>query len=222
MKEQKPNLRDISTIHPYPNNVKKHDKAQINRLAASIKRFGWRGNPIIVDAEGVIIAGHGRRLAALELGLKMVPVVVEADMTADEARAFRLADNRVAMSDIDGDLLKEELIDIAGIGDLLDGIFDKKELDFAVADVMEMNEDVFMEDLDTVMDEQQHVTNEKIEAVSEKRISLQKVMGFKDVKGGNSIYVTRFMAQLEAESGKRGEEAFVDFIKKLIGEISHG
>lgn len=219
MKEQKPTLRDISTIFPYEKNAKKHDN--IKPLVNSIKRFGWRGNPIIVDKEGVIISGHGRRLAAIELGLTKVPVVVEDDMTAEEARAFRLADNRSAVGDYDNDLLKEELIDLGGFVDMLDGIFDKKELDFAVADLFEMNEDAFVQDLDTVMDEQRNVTNEKIDAIAEKPIALHKVMGFKDIRGSNSIYVTRFMAKIQAESGKTGEEAFIDFIRGLTGELIH-
>lgn len=220
--DKKPELRDISTISPYPLNVKRHDEKQVERLAQSIKKFGWRGNPIIVDATNVIISGHGRRLAALKLGLTKVPVVVEDDLTAEEARAFRLADNRVAEGGIDNDLLKEELLDLGDdVGDLLDGIFESKELDFAVADIMTMNEDVFVTDLDTVMDEQAENTNEKIEAAAAKRIPIVKVLGFKDIKGEDQIYVNRFMAQLEAQGLGSGEAAFMAFIKGLVGELSH-
>jgi len=220
---KQPVLRDITTIYPYPLNAKKHSKEQVARTAASIRKFGWRGNPIIVDSFGVIIAGHGRRLASIELGLKHVPVVVVDDMSAEEARAFRLADNRAAIGDLDNDILQEELIDLGDIGsDLLGDIFDKKELDFAVADIMTINEDVFVGDLDTVMDEQQANTNEKIEASGSKRVAIAKALGFKEVNGSDLIYINRFMAQLEAESGTRtGEEAFMEFIKRLVGEISH-
>lgn len=219
--ENKIELRSLDTIHPYPLNAKKHDDAQIARLATSIKKFGWRGNPILVDREGVIIAGHGRRLAALKLGLTKVPVVVEQDMSAEEARAFRLADNRVAMSNIDNDILKEELLDLGeDLGDLLDNIFDKKELDFAIADIMDVDESVFESDLDTVMDEQNANTDDKIKASEEKNVSLTKLLGFKEVKGSDAIYVTRWIAMLEEESGTRtGAEAFMEHVRGVVGDI---
>ena len=211
-------VRGIDTIKPYPKNAKKHDDAQVKKLAESIKKFGWRGNPILVDKEGVIIAGHGRRLAALSLKMDKVPVVVIDDMTAEEARAFRLADNRVAISDIDNDILQEELIDLDFD---LDGIFDKKELDFAVADLMEVNLDVFESDLATVMDEQTANTNDKIEKSETKRVSVTKALGFKEIDGADAFYVTRLMAQLQADSGASAEKAFVEFCKSLVGKISN-
>jgi len=216
IKEQKPVLREISTIFPYPLNAKKHDEKQVQRLATSITKFGWRGNPIIVDSEGVIIAGHGRRLAAIKLGILKVPVLVESDMSAAEARAFRLSDNRSAQSDFDNDIFQKELLDLDGLDDLLEGIFDRKELDFAVAEMMTMNTDVFVEDLDTVMDEQTERTNDKIAETDDKRISIQKLLGFKDVAGSGSIYVTRFMAKLEAQTGLEGEAAFMSFVRSLV------
>ena len=221
--ENKPTLRDIDTILPYPLNAKKHGEDQVSRLVASIKSFGWRGNPILVDREGVIIAGHGRRLAALKLGLKQVPVVVIEDMSAEKARAFRLADNRAAVSDLDNDILKEELIDLGeDVSDLLASIFDKKELDFAVADLMTFNEGVFVDDLDTVMDEQTATTDEKIKTSDDKRVAIAKAMGFKDVKGSDVIYVTRWIAMLEAESGTRsGAEAFIEHVRRSVGKLSH-
>lgn len=216
--ENKISLWDVDDLVPYPLNAKKHGDDQVNRLANSIKKFGWRGNPILVDREGVIIAGHGRRLAALKLGLQKVPVVVEQDMTAEEARAFRLADNRVAMGDIDNDILKEELLDLGeDIGDLLDNIFDKKELDFAIADLMNVDETVFEDNLDTVMDEQTANTDDKIRANEEKRVSIAKALGFKDIKGADVIYVTRWIAMLEEKSGTRDSgDAFIEHVRSQV------
>lgn len=215
-------LRDIDTIHPYDKNAKTHGDAQVAKIAESIKRFGWRGNPIVVDSEGVIIAGHGRRLAAISLGMKKVPVTVEADMTAEEARAYRLADNRAAISDIDNDILQAELIDLGEISsDLLDGIFDKKELDFAVSDLIQIDSSVFETDLDAVLTEQAETTEKTMTDVAAKRVAVAKVLGFKDVSVDDSIYVTRFIAQLQADSGKQAEAAFVDFLKNLLGQVSN-
>lgn len=216
--DKKPTLRAIDTIFPYPNNAKKHGDDQVAKVAASISKFGWRGNPILVDKTGVIIAGHGRRLAALKLGLKFVPVIVEDDMTADEARAFRLADNRVATGDIDHDLLQAELMDLDF--DLV-GIFDKKELDFAIADLMTVNDSVFVTDLDSVMDDAQSTTECKIDASGSKRVTLQKALGFKDVSGADVIYLTRFIAMLESKFSVAPDQALVLFAKSFVGEISH-
>lgn len=199
-----PKLQDISTIKPYENNVKKHPEQQIKKLAQSIKTFGWQGNPIIVDKDGVIISGHGRRLAALELGLKQVPVVVADDMTAAEARAFRLADNRVAISDIDTDMFEQEISGFKDMGDLLEGIFDAKELDFAVADLMEINDSVFEEDLTAVVQAQEQHTDQKIKSADDKPVQLVKVLGLQGLKvpGSEVIHLSRFVANLQAETGE--------------------
>jgi ParB-like chromosome segregation protein Spo0J len=85
--------RAISAVHPYPGNPRRITDQAIEKVAASLKEFGWR-QPIVVDAEGVIIVGHTRRLAALRLGLETVPVHVAASLTPEQVRAYRLADNR--------------------------------------------------------------------------------------------------------------------------------
>jgi hypothetical protein len=214
IKEQRPTLMRVDQLKPYPKNAKKHTDEQVERLATSIKRFGWRGNPIIVDKNFVIIAGHGRRLAALKLGLENVPVIIESDMTAEEARAFRLADNRAAISDIDNDLLQEELLDLSS--DLLIDIFDKKELDFAIADLLTINEGIFVDDLDSVMSEQQELTETLIGRSNEKRMSVARVLGFKDISGSEAIHISRFMAFVESKTGKKGDEALVEYAKKVL------
>lgn len=210
-----PELRDISSIFPYEKNAKKHPPDQVKRLAESIKTFGWRGNPIIVDKDGVVIAGHGRRLAAIELGLPKVPVVVEEDMTAQEARAFRLADNRVAESAVDGNLLREELIDLDFD---LSGIFDDKELAFANAELGELDETVFISDLDKAVETQRSETQKVIAEVDAKPVPVAKVLGFKTFAGENVLAITRFIAFVEAETGKTGEEAFVDYALAAMGK----
>lgn len=211
-----PALRDIDTIHPYPGNAKKHDERSTKKLAESIKRFGWRGNPILVDQDGVIIAGHGRRLAALLLGLKKVPVSVEQDLSASQARAFRLADNRAAMTDLDGDLLEKELTEFPDLAVDLTGIFDKKELDFAVTDLMSADESVFETDLADAVREQAGQLDERIEGADGKRITIAKLLGFKGVLGKDAIFVTRLMAKIEAETGLVGEDAFVQYARERV------
>lgn len=207
----KPNiqLRDIDSIHPYALNAKIHDANQVAKIAESIKKFGWT-QPIVVDAAGSIIAGHGRRLAALSLGMTQVPVWVRDDLTEEEVRALRLADNRVAISAIDSDLLQKEL---ANLSFDLEGIFDKKELDFMVADIGEINEAAFVDDLDAAIGKQAEETVATIAAVDEKQVPIAKALGFKTIAGRDERLVAIFMAQLEDETGKTGADAFIEFVK---------
>jgi ParB-like chromosome segregation protein Spo0J len=88
-------FRPISEITPYEGNPRVIPQSAVEKVAASIRQFGWQ-QPIVVDKAGVIVAGHTRRLAALHLGLKAVPVHVADDLSPDQIAAYRLADNRVA------------------------------------------------------------------------------------------------------------------------------
>jgi len=84
-------LRKVVDLKPYDRNPRDNDGA-VDAVAASIQQFGWR-QPIVVDADGVIVCGHTRYRAALKLGLAEVPVHVVRDLTPAQVRAYRLADN---------------------------------------------------------------------------------------------------------------------------------
>jgi ParB-like chromosome segregation protein Spo0J len=101
---------------PYGKNAKEHPPAQVERIANSIKRFGWQ-QPIVVDRNKVVIIGHGRLAAAKLLNLDKVPVKFEDDLTDAQVKALRLADNKTNESDWSENLLAEELaeLDIDGI-----------------------------------------------------------------------------------------------------------
>lgn len=120
---------EVERVKPYDRNPRRIPQSAVDKVAASIRTFGWR-QPIVVDKRGVIIAGHTRALAAQALGLSHVPVHVANSMTAKQARAYRLADNRVGEeSSWDLDALAIELTDFAGDADVLDAIgFDNAEL----------------------------------------------------------------------------------------------
>ena len=167
-------MRDIDSITPYELNAKIHDSVQVGRISKSIAEFGW-DQPIVVDKNGVIIKGHGRRLAAIQLGLTHVPVLVRDDLDDEQVRAARLADNRVAIGDVDSDLLQQEL---ASLDFDLDGIFDKKELDFMVADLAEMNIDSIVLDLDAAVEEQAEETMKKIAETDVRSVRIDKELGF--------------------------------------------
>ena len=101
-------------IKPYPGNPRQNDKA-VDAVAESIRRFGFR-QPIVVDTEGVIVCGHTRYKAALKLRLEKVPVHVAKDLTAEQIKAYRIADNKVAdLATWDLDLLPIELSDLQGM-----------------------------------------------------------------------------------------------------------
>lgn len=119
----------IDKITPYEGNPRRNQEA-IAPVAASLKEFGWR-QPIVVDAEMVIIVGHTRLLAAIDLGLTKVPVIVAKDMTPEQAKAYRLADNRTGENaEWNPDLLAVELNDISEFSDLGITGFNEAELAF--------------------------------------------------------------------------------------------
>lgn len=205
----------IDTIVPYEQNAKIHDPKQVDKIAKSIKEFGWVGNPIVVNEEGVILAGHGRRLAALKLGLKAadVPIKVITNLSPDAQRAYRLADNRVALSDVDSALLQKELADLDFD---LDGIFDAKELDFLEADLGTYNADAFVEDIEIEVNKQAEESAKKVAEVDEREVKIEKALGFKTIQGKDERHVARFMAQVEADMNCTGAEAFVKFVKTVM------
>jgi DNA modification methylase len=98
---------DIQNIKPYEKNAKKHPKKQIEQVANSIKEFGFN-QPIVIDKQGVIIVGHGRYEAAKLLGLTDVPTIT-VDLTEEQCKAYRLADNKLNESEWDMGLAIEEL-----------------------------------------------------------------------------------------------------------------
>jgi DNA modification methylase len=87
--------RPIGTLKPYPRNARRHSKRQIRQIASSIEAIGWT-NPVLIDNEGGIIAGHGRVAAAELLGYEQVPTIQILDLTEAQKRAYILADNRLA------------------------------------------------------------------------------------------------------------------------------
>lgn len=98
----------IDEIKAYDKNAKKHDKKQVANVAESIRQYGFV-QPVVIDRDGVIVIGHCRVLAAKKLGMTEVPCVLVDDLTPDQVRALRIADNKTNESPWDLDLLAEEL-----------------------------------------------------------------------------------------------------------------
>jgi DNA modification methylase len=123
-------LRPIQQIVPYARNARKIPQQAIDKVAASIHEFGWR-QPIVVDAQNVIVAGHTRLLAAQKLGLAEVPVHVATGLTNAQIKAYRLMDNRSHQEAAwDDELLAIELAELRDLAVDLDLTgFDGREID---------------------------------------------------------------------------------------------
>jgi len=121
--------KKVDSLIPYVKNSRTHSDAQVAQIAASIKEFGWT-NPILVDGDNGIIAGHGRLLAARKLGYTDVPTIELADLTETQKRAYIIADNRLALNaGWDNEMLTIELNDLLADGFALELLgFDPKEL----------------------------------------------------------------------------------------------
>jgi len=151
----RPDLRvesiPLDRVLPYAENARTHSPAQVAQIAASIAEFGFV-NPVLVDAEGVLIAGHGRVMAARQLGLASVPALRLGHLSPAQARALRLADNQIALnSGWDESLLAAEIARIRDEAvvdlDVLD--FSGMELDRLLASLaLEAGGDLAQDDLD--------------------------------------------------------------------------
>lgn len=116
--------RSVDQLIPYARNSRTHSKDQVAQIAASIREFGWT-NPILVDGDGTIIAGHGRVMAARKLGEKEVPCIELGHLTEAQKRAYVIADNQLALNaGWDAEMLKVE------IAELVDADFDLGLLGF--------------------------------------------------------------------------------------------
>ena len=120
---------ELDTLIPYARNSRTHSDEQVAQIAASIREFGFT-NPILVDAEGGIIAGHGRVLAARKLGMATVPTICLGDLTETQRRAYVIADNKLALnSGWDEEMLRVEFSQLQDEGFDLSLIgFDEDEL----------------------------------------------------------------------------------------------
>lgn len=137
--------RKVSELLPYARNARTHSDTQVSQLAASIKEFGFN-NPVAIDADGMILCGHGRVMAAQKLGLTEVPTVCLSHLSDTQKKAYILADNKLALNaGWDNDMLKVELEDLKFSNFDLDLVgFSTEELD----EIMNQDEEPEVEDDD--------------------------------------------------------------------------
>jgi len=205
----------IEKLIPYENNSKKHPPAQVKKIANSIKEFGWNASPIEVDTDSVIINGHGRRLAALSLGLAKVPVVVRSNLTNDQVRAYRLADNEAARSEYDTGLLADELKDLhlSGAFDM-SMFFDERDLTFAIDELGDMNLDAFTADIQDEVEAQRQDVADKAAKAKGRKFPINEVLGFNKVSNEHRMVFSRLVAVAESVTGKAGADAVADYVQE--------
>ena len=139
---------DINILKEYENNPR-HNEAAVDKVAASIKEFGFKV-PIIMDQNNVIVAGHTRLKAARKLGLEKVPCIIADDLSPEQIKAFRLADNKVSeFATWDEEKLHTELMDLKVID------FDIESFGF---DIKEINEPE--ENIESDFDEDEEINTE--------------------------------------------------------------
>jgi hypothetical protein len=110
------NNKKVTELIPYVNNARTHSDEQVIQIAASIKEFGFT-NPVLIDGENGIIAGHGRLMAAKKLGLEEVPTIELSHLSEAQRKAYILADNKLALnSGWDNDLLAIEFAELGDLG----------------------------------------------------------------------------------------------------------
>ena len=113
---------DLEKLIPYANNARKHSDEQVAQIAASIREFGFN-NPVLIGADNGIIAGHGRVMAAKNLGIETVPCLRLGHLSEDQRRAYVIADNKIALnSEWSVETLKSELLAITTAGIELESV----------------------------------------------------------------------------------------------------
>lgn len=174
--------KPLQEIHPYEKNPRKNDDA-VQFVKNSIEKFGFK-NPIIIDGDGAIVAGHTRYKAAQELGLTEVPTITADDLTPEQIKAFRIADNKTAeRASWDNDILREEL------SDLLDD-FDMTDFGFGDFELSILTEDFEPEPYDDELINQYSENDEKfvqkkrviITYTDEEESELLSVLGLQSIK----------------------------------------
>lgn len=171
MKLHSYSLTEVKDLIPYVNNSRTHSDEQVSQIASSIKEFGFT-NPVLVDEEGGIIAGHGRVMAAKKLDLDEVPTITLEGLTEAQKKAYIIADNQLPLNaGWDLDTLKLEIETLTELDFDLDllGFDDGFMTDlFSEEDFSSKNQELDMDDFDDLMELKFKFSSDQYEGVREK------------------------------------------------------
>ena len=178
----------IKEILPYDQNPR-DNSAAVEKVADSIKEFGWQ-QPIVVDEEKVILAGHTRHLAALSMGVKEVPVLIAKGLTEAQKKAYRIVDNKTSeLAEWDKELLKSEFLAL-------------QELDF----------DLNLTGFD--LDEIARMSGEDLMQFDEELDEIDESLEFNDLDGANANHVKMLMLYLDTDTEPKFKQMCVKIQEK--------
>jgi|TARA_R110000868_G_C10895142_1_gene763902 ParB-like chromosome segregation protein Spo0J len=184
--------KPIDSLIPYAKNARVHDEAQIAQIAGSIKEFGFN-NPVLIDKDNGIIAGHGRVMAARKLGLTEVPTILLDHLNETQRKAYILADNRIAINSTwDNEMLSLELMDIKDDVSLAMLGFNVDELDALLKEISSTelpnlpdgDKQPFQQKTFTLHDEQFNIVDD---AITKARTNPIIDTGLNDNSNGNAL-----------------------------------
>ena len=184
----------VSDLIPYARNSRTHSDVQVNKIASSIKEFGFL-NPVLIDKDNGIIAGHGRVMAAQKLGLKEVPVLQIGHLSDTQKRAYIIADNRLALdAGWDEEMLRVEFAELADngfnleltgfeLGEISAVDFDESE-EVGMPDLPDGDKEPFQQKTFTLHDEQAAIVDD---AVTLARTNPLVDTGLNENSNGNAL-----------------------------------
>jgi ParB-like chromosome segregation protein Spo0J len=184
--------KPIDSLIPYAKNARVHDEAQIAQIAGSIKEFGFN-NPVLIDKDNGIIAGHGRVMAARKLGLTEVPTILLDHLNETQRKAYILADNRIAINSTwDNEMLSLEIMDIKDDVSLAMLGFNVDELDALLKEISSTelpnlpdgDKQPFQQKTFTLHDEQFNIVDD---AITKARTNPIIDTGLNDNSNGNAL-----------------------------------
>jgi hypothetical protein len=206
----------LSDLIVYENNNKKHAPDSVRELAASIKEHGFE-NPILIEEDNTIISGHGRALAAEQLGMTYVPVRVAKGITKIQARKLRIAANKVTSTDYDTNMMQIELkelqdldVDLGGMG------LTEREFQSLLTDVGEIKFDTLTDDISGSVAIHEEGIARVAEEVEGSEVPLSKAFGFKKVPVAGVRTITRFLGVIEEQTGKVGLDALLQHMSEVV------
>lgn len=191
-----PDYKKVSTdsLIPYARNSRTHSDEQVSKIAASIKEFGFL-NPVVIDGENGIIAGHGRVMAAQKLGMEAVPVIEANHLTDAQRRAYVIADNRLALeSGWDDEMLRVEFSELTDLGfdleltgfelDEIDALQFDSDCEIDMPELADGDKEPYQQKTFTLHDEQAAIVDD---AVTLARTSPLADTGLNENSNGNAL-----------------------------------